>query len=75
MDVLSVDWQEGMMTRRPKLGTIQRKPADHIPGSAYAPESLEAAIWSFLTTGTFRDPILAATNVDKINLMPQSLPE
>jgi ADP-ribosyl-[dinitrogen reductase] hydrolase len=37
--------------------------ATAIKGSGYAPESLKAAVWSFLTTDSFEEAILAAANL------------
>lgn len=44
-------------------GGYQRKPADEIVGSGYVVASLEAALWSFLRTDSFRDAVLAAANL------------
>ncbi len=44
-------------------GTYKAKTEDQIRGSGYVVESLEAALWCFHTTNTFRDAILKATNL------------
>ncbi len=44
-------------------GEYRNKPEKQILGSGYVVESLEAALWCFHTTGTFRDAILKATNL------------
>lgn len=52
----------------PKLGAIARggyrtKSAAEIRGSGYVVDSLEAALWCFDKTGSFRDAILLAANL------------
>ena len=52
----------------PKIEAIARceykdKPETGIRGSGYVVDSLEAALWSFLMTGNFRDAILKAVNL------------
>ena len=44
-------------------GTYKDKKTDDIHGSGYVVQSLEAALWCFLTTDTFKDAILNATNL------------
>lgn len=44
-------------------GRYQRKAADEIAGSGYVVASLEAALWSFVTTDSFRDAVLTAANL------------
>ncbi|WP_017298261.1 ADP-ribosylglycohydrolase family protein [Nodosilinea nodulosa] len=44
-------------------GEYQNKPADDIRGSGYVVDSLEAALWCFLTTETYAQAILAAANL------------
>ena len=44
-------------------GEYRDKTEDQIKGSGYAVESLEAALWCFLQTDTFRDAILKAVNL------------
>jgi len=45
------------------IGTYKDKSMTEICGSGYVVQSLEAALWCFLTTDTFRDAILKATNL------------
>lgn len=42
---------------------LKSVPSTEIQGTGYAPESLKAALWSFLTTDSFEDAILAAANL------------
>jgi len=44
-------------------GAYRTKPRDRIVGNGYVVNSLEAALWSFASTGSFRDAILAAVNL------------
>lgn len=44
-------------------GEYRDKADDEIRGSGYVVESLEAALWCFLKTDTFRDAILKAVNL------------
>ena len=44
-------------------GGYQRKTADDIAGSGYVVASLEAALWSFFRTESFRDAVLTAANL------------
>lgn len=44
-------------------GAYRDKSRDQIKGSGYVVESLEAALWCFWTTGSFREAILAAANL------------
>ena len=44
-------------------GEYRDKSEDEIRGSGYVVESLEAALWCFLQTETFRDAILKAVNL------------
>lgn len=44
-------------------GAYRSKSVEQIKGSGYVVESLEAALWCFHTTGSFRDAILAAANL------------
>lgn len=44
-------------------GEYRSKTIDHIRGTGYVVESLEAALWCFWTTETFEQAILAATNL------------
>lgn len=44
-------------------GDYQSKSADEIKGSGYVVESLEAALWAFWHTDTFREAILLAANL------------
>ena len=55
-------------TTSPKLkqiayGAYREKSEDEIQGSGYVVDSLEAALWCFLTTKNFRDAILRAANL------------
>ena len=43
-------------------GVYSRRNIHEIRGSGYVVESLEAALWCFLHTDSFRDAILCATN-------------
>ena len=65
-DVLLADQAYGYAT--PALGAIARgeyraKSRDAISGSGYVVASLEAALWSFDTTSSYRDAILTAANL------------
>ena len=44
-------------------GEYKNKQEDGIKGSGYVVESLEAALWCFYTTNTFKDAILRAANL------------
>ncbi len=44
-------------------GDYRYKTADNIKGSGYVVESLEAALWCFYTTNSFKDAILKAANL------------
>ncbi len=44
-------------------GDVLRKGESHVRGSGYVVESLEAALWSFARTDSFRDAILTAANL------------
>lgn len=44
-------------------GAYRSKALDKIRGSGYVVDSLEAALWCFYTTDTYRDAILAAVNL------------
>ncbi len=44
-------------------GAYRAKSADQIRGSGYVVDSLEAALWSFWHTDSFRDAILTAVNL------------
>jgi ADP-ribosyl-[dinitrogen reductase] hydrolase len=44
-------------------GDYRHKPAEQINGSGYVVESLEAALWAFWSTNTFRAAVLAAVNL------------
>jgi len=46
-------------------GSYRSVTEDKIQGSGYVVESLEAAIWCFLQTGSFRDAILKAANLGR----------
>ncbi len=65
-DVLLADQAYGYAT--PALGAIARgdyrkKSRDDIQGNGYVVTSLEAALWSFDTTTSYRDAILTAANL------------
>ncbi len=47
----------------PEWQGLSTTPSEQIIGSGYAPESLKAAVWSFLSTESFSDAILAAANL------------
>jgi len=44
-------------------GDYQAKSEDEIEGSGYVVKSLEAALWSFATTTSYRDAVLRAANL------------
>ncbi len=44
-------------------GDYQAKPEDEIAGSGYVVKSLEAALWSFATTTSYRAAVLRAANL------------
>ena len=44
-------------------GEYSRKSEDQIRGTGYVVESLEAALWCFQSTNTYRDAVLAAANL------------
>jgi ADP-ribosyl-[dinitrogen reductase] hydrolase len=44
-------------------GTYRTKPRDHIVGNGYVVKSLEAALWCFATTDSYRDAVLEAANL------------
>jgi ADP-ribosyl-[dinitrogen reductase] hydrolase len=44
-------------------GDYRQKPIEEIRGTGHVVKSLEAALWCFLRTDTFRDAILAAVNL------------
>ncbi|MDP9891785.1 ADP-ribosyl-[dinitrogen reductase] hydrolase [Variovorax boronicumulans] len=44
-------------------GDYASKPIEHIKGSGYCVESLEAALWCFAHTDSFEQAVLAATNL------------
>jgi ADP-ribosyl-[dinitrogen reductase] hydrolase len=44
-------------------GEYRQKTIDEIKGGGYVVESLEAALWCFLTTETYQEAILAAVNL------------
>ena len=44
-------------------GGYRGKPEDGVRGSGYVVESLEAALWCFYTTDSYRDAVLCATNL------------
>jgi ADP-ribosyl-[dinitrogen reductase] hydrolase len=44
-------------------GDYRAKPGAEISGSGYVIDSLEAALWSFATTDSFRDAVLTAVNL------------
>ena len=65
-EVLAACSPESWMSDRLKgVATQDYLPKDegHILGSGYVVESLEAALWSFATTDSFRDAILRAANL------------
>jgi len=52
----------------PKLASLAagewfNKPIEHIKGSGYCVQSLEAALWCFRHTASFRDAVLKAANL------------
>lgn len=61
--ILSGDHKESIEGICEEWAGLSGTPADEIHGTGYAPESLKAAVWSFLTTENFKDAILAAANL------------
>ena len=66
MDILLAD--RDSFIGSPKISAIARgeyldKPVEQIRGSGYVVESLEAALWCFHNTGSFREAILLAANL------------
>lgn len=61
--ILSGDTKESIEGICEEWQGLSKTPADEIHGTGYAPESLKAAVWSFLTTESFKDAILAAANL------------
>jgi ADP-ribosyl-[dinitrogen reductase] hydrolase len=61
----SIPPAEWMSPRLKELagGGYREKDREMIRGSGYVVESLEAALWSFWTTGSFEEAILTATNL------------
>ncbi len=47
------------------LGTFARTPADAIRSSGYVVDSLEAAVWSLVTTASFEEVLLKAVNLGR----------
>ena len=47
------------------LGTFARTPADAIRSSGYVVDSLEAAVWSLVTTASFEEALLKAVNLGR----------
>ena len=47
----------------PNWKGLSNIPSSEIHGTGYAPESLRAAVWSFLSTDSFKAAILAAANL------------
>lgn len=45
------------------LGSFKKKNRDEVVGSGYVVNSLEAALWAFYSTNTFKDGVLAAVNL------------
>jgi ADP-ribosylglycohydrolase len=45
------------------LGSFKRKNPPEIKGTGYAAQSLEAALWAFYKTDTFKDGVLLAVNL------------
>jgi ADP-ribosyl-[dinitrogen reductase] hydrolase len=65
-DVLLADADRPVFTERIATiarGDYRRKPANEIHGTGYVVQSLEAALWAFESTTTFRDAILSAANL------------
>jgi len=61
----NIKLMEGMSTKFQAIaaGEYRDKTEDQIKGSGYVVESLEAALWCFHTTDTFREAILKAVNL------------
>jgi ADP-ribosyl-[dinitrogen reductase] hydrolase len=58
----------GMKGLAPRIGEVasgawKTKTVEQVRGTGYVVESLEAALWCFWTTGSFRDAVLAAVNL------------
>lgn len=64
-DILSVTYPEPLSPRvAPIAGTaFAAKSGDQIKGSGYCVQSLEAALWCFLHTGSFEEAVLKAANL------------
>lgn len=62
-DILAGKTKEALYDKFSFLSEIARKKAGEIRGSGYAPETLEAALWAFLSSKDFMDAILIATNL------------
>ena len=56
-------WLATPAIQRLAAGDYVAKPRHEIRGSGYVVESLEAALWCFAVTGSYRDAILAAANL------------
>jgi ADP-ribosyl-[dinitrogen reductase] hydrolase len=63
VDILDGATKDHLIAKYPYLRTIVQKPTTEISGSGYAPESLEAAVWSFLTSDSFMEAVLRAANL------------
>ena len=61
--ILSGDTKESIEGICKEWQGLSRTPVDEIHGTGYAPESLKAAVWSFVTTDSFHDAILTAVNL------------
>ncbi|MDA1087641.1 MAG: ADP-ribosylglycohydrolase family protein [Verrucomicrobia bacterium] len=59
--IMSLDLTENIHSVA--CGEYTEKTEDEVRGSGYVVESLEAALWCFHTTSTFRDAILKAVNL------------
>lgn len=58
-----IDSYRRIKIQRIARGDYQAKSYDHIRGSGYVVDSLEAALWCFLNTNNFKDAVLKAVNL------------
>ncbi len=61
--LLSGESKQVVQSIIPGWQDLPNMPSSEIKGTGYAPESLRAAVWAFLSTETFEQAILAAVNL------------
>jgi ADP-ribosyl-[dinitrogen reductase] hydrolase len=63
--ILAVSYPEALSARVQALasGSYFHKPAEQVKGSGYSVEALEAALWCFWNTESFKDAVLKAANL------------